>query len=70
MTPLSPHEIAGPAWQKIELYLTERLQKHRSRLESRLIEADTVRLRGQISELKELIALGHPEQATEVIDAE
>lgn len=62
---LSPHETGSALWQKLEAHLNERLAKHRARLETRLIEADTVRLRGQIAEIREFLAMGQPERETE-----
>ena len=62
---LSPHETGSPLWQKLEAHLNERLLKYRTRLETRLPESDTVRLRGHIAEIREFLAMGQPARETE-----
>jgi len=57
---LSPHEFQSPLWVKLEEYCEEKLRKHRIRLESRLDELETARLRGQIAELKSFLEMAKP----------
>ena len=57
---LSPHEFQSPLWVKLEEHCEERLRKHRIKLESRLDELETSRLRGQIAEIKSFLEMAKP----------
>jgi hypothetical protein len=59
-------EQQSALWQKILRHLEGRLVYLRSLNDGELSQTDTARLRGQIRELKNLIALGEgPNQSTE-----
>lgn len=56
---LSDGEKMHPLWTRLKAHLETQLQSIRARNDSaKLTEADTAALRGQISALKALIALG------------
>ena len=57
---LSPHELASPLWAKISEHYEARLATHRGRLEMRLDEPETIRLRGRIEEIRELLSMAKP----------
>jgi hypothetical protein len=53
-------DLASETWKAIAARTTARLADLRSRNDSALDEVKTAHLRGRISELKELLALGTP----------
>ncbi len=55
---LTDAERNSPIWHRLVGHLTDRLHLLRARNDGRLNEYETATLRGQISELKTLIALG------------
>lgn len=55
---LTPGEKLTPLWLKLEAYLSNRLQALRERNDSPKSEHETATLRGQIGEVKALLALG------------
>ena len=50
-------ERYSPAWQQLQAHLTARLADLRKDNDKEQTEAETAKLRGQISEIKRLIAL-------------
>jgi hypothetical protein len=61
---LEQHEITSSAWNKISTHYTERLAGLRGRLENSAANwEETLKLRAQIQEIKELLALATPERA-------
>ena len=53
-------DLASETWKAIAARATARLADLRARNDSALDEVKTAHLRGRISELKELLALGTP----------
>lgn len=50
----------NPLWMRLEEYLNERLEAKRRQNDARADQAATDFLRGEIAQLKALIALGKP----------
>tara|TARA_R110000868_G_scaffold198965_1_gene445546 strand:+ start:137 stop:346 length:210 start_codon:yes stop_codon:yes gene_type:complete len=59
---LSPHEIGTPLWVKLSEHYTARIAKLRARLEARIDESETARIRAQIAEIKEFFDLAEPDR--------
>ena len=59
---LNAHEISTPLWNKLHEHYESRIAKCRARLEARCDEPETIRLRAQIAEIKEFLALAEPER--------
>lgn len=58
---LSAEDMRSSAWHKIKKYYEERLQSLRMQNDSnQLTQEKTAQIRGQISEIKILLALGIP----------
>jgi hypothetical protein len=55
---LSRNDRNSPLWLRIEGYLNARIELHRRRNDADLAPDQTARLRGQIAELKNLLAAG------------
>lgn len=67
---IAEHERGSVQWQKIRKYAEERLELLRKRNDADMEERKTARLRGQIRELKNLLALDKPVPETEADDIE
>jgi len=55
---LTPGDRLSPAWIKLQQYYAERLETLRSKNDNALTADETARLRGQIAEVKALLAFG------------
>lgn len=62
---LSDGEINSALWKKLEQYLNDQLASKRRANDADLDPAKTAHTRGQIACLKNLLALGRRDQATE-----
>jgi hypothetical protein len=62
---LNQHEIDTPLWQKLMTHYEARIEKCRSRLESRCDADETARLRAQIAEIKAFFDLAQPDRKKE-----
>lgn len=58
---LSPGDRVQPLWAKLKAHLEERLAKARERNDADLTPDQTAKIRGEISCLKRLLALGQDE---------
>jgi len=58
---LSPGDRSANLWARLKVHIEERLQKARERNDGDLDPVQTARLRGEISCLKRLLALGKDE---------
>jgi hypothetical protein len=58
---LTPIEVASALWTRLSAHLNERLQVLREKNDNALDEQTTARIRGEIAEIKRLLALGQPE---------
>lgn len=58
---LDRDDLRSPTWARIESHLRDRLAELRERNDADADEARTAKTRGRIAELKELLALAHPE---------
>jgi hypothetical protein len=58
---LTPIEVASALWTRLSAHLNERLQVLREKNDNTLDEQQTARIRGEIAEIKRLLALGQPE---------
>lgn len=57
---LTQAELNSSVWKKIEGHLEKRLESHRRRNDASLDERKTEKLRGKISEVKQLLGLNDP----------
>lgn len=57
---LNAVEKQSALWRKLEQHLTERLATMRQKNDGNLDPLETAKVRGRITELKDLIALGEP----------
>jgi len=57
------NELGSTAWAKLHSYIDSRISALRIKNDAELDELATARLRGQIVALKNLLALGNPDQA-------
>jgi hypothetical protein len=57
---LNQNDFNSATWQKLRLHLEARLITLRARNDASMNAEDTARLRGQIAELKTLLALEDP----------
>jgi len=60
---LTPFELLSPTWAKLEGYFKDQLQKKRIELEGNASPDQTYKLRVQIADLKNLLAL-NPDNKT------
>jgi hypothetical protein len=67
---ISEHERSSALWQKIRKHLEARRELLRAKNDGDLDERKTARLRGQIRELKNLMALDNPMPESEADDPE
>lgn len=56
---LTQRDRDSDTWEKLHAYLTERLDELRRKNDNDMGEIETARLRGQIREVKGLLALGN-----------
>jgi hypothetical protein len=54
---LTQEEIHSPLWVKLKEHIQERIDKHRQDNDKMLPTDDTIKLRGRIAELKDLLSL-------------
>jgi len=54
---LTDQERISPAWAKIKVHLEERIAKHRASNDKTIGSDETMKLRGQIAELKYLLTI-------------
>lgn len=62
---LEEHEINSPLWQKLKKHYEAKLDSLRAANDSDSTELQTVRRRGRIQEIKNILSAGIPEQAEE-----
>lgn len=60
---LAPSDLKSETWAKLVSHMERRLQTLREQNDGQLDGDKTARLRGQIAEVKGLLALGHPPAA-------
>jgi hypothetical protein len=57
---LTPIEVASALWTRLSAHLNERLQILREKNDNTLDEQQTARIRGEIAEIKRLLATAQP----------
>jgi hypothetical protein len=58
---LNPADLQSPTWLKLKAHMEERLATHRRKNDGNYDEAQTNRLRGQITEAKYVLGLAEPD---------
>lgn len=69
---LEEHDIRSATWTKIQRHYTARLEELRTKLEGNMPHDHAMKLRGQITEIRHLLALARnePPPAVETIPVE
>lgn len=60
---LTEHDKRSTLWLKLEAHLNERVEMYRKQNDGNLSPEETIRVRGRIAQLKEILALNEPMQA-------